>query len=263
MQASYTIAFDDLEFGVYESLTACEVAQAVLKLTADIPGVADTERESANYPLHGDDRRHGVLVMQPRQANAAARLIFTCHKLNAVHNILIAAHAQPRFQASTQLALKSVLALCVAGIPWKIYASTEAVTCHITSLDLQFPEVNPMVQGQQLGLGHVEVHCTNTTAHPRQVDLAVVSETTGHTLRARPRNADSMHLRLYIDPARTQGLGHSASDQQALSAVVWVKGHSASTQKLPIYAAFELTTLMAAGSYNGEIPLKLFYQSSR
>jgi len=169
------------------------------------------------------------------------------------------ARARHRAQACARLALWGSLTL--GGVA---NATTEPVSCQITGLDLQFPEEIPIVNGQQWGQGHVEVRCTNTAAQPRLVDLAVVgAPSTARATRTWPHNPAPMAVRFYTDPTRKQALSHLASDHKALRGLVRVNGHSTSTQKLPIYAAFELTTLMAAGTHNGEVPLKLIYQARR
>jgi len=160
----------------------------------------------------------------------------------------------------------ALLLLCSTSWHAHVHAHTDAdpVTCSITSLDMQFPELNPMVQGRQWGEGHVEVHCINTAAHPRRVALTVVStDATAHTLQAQPRNPEPMVIRFYTDQAHIQALGNAPSQRQALRGALRLKAHSASSHQLPLYAAFQLTALMGAGSYSGDIPLRLVYQSTR
>jgi len=154
--------------------------------------------------------------------------------------------------------------LCVGFLPWFARARSKPIARHITSLGLRCPELNPIVQGKQLGLGHAEVNATNTGPHPQLVDLPVLeTETSAHVQRARPYKSKPMLVRFYIDPARTRALSHWSSEHQGRRGMVRVDGHIASTQKPPIDAAFDLTASMLAGTYNGAVPLKRVCQARR
>ncbi|MDZ4100990.1 MAG: spore coat protein U domain-containing protein [Hydrogenophaga sp.] len=157
------------------------------------------------------------------------------------------------------------LALTGMGAPSQAASGPDAVVCLIASLDLHFPEPSPVAKGAQWGEGHVEIRCTSTSNQTQRVSVEVVENSDSdnastHPLTTRQPHGPPLFVSFFADQQRSKPLGSSRSNAQALRASLQIAGNSTSLHRVPVYASFQLEALMAAGTYNGNIPLKLTYR---
>jgi hypothetical protein len=158
-------------------------------------------------------------------------------------------------------AIGTALLLLSSGVHGGTRPSLQ-VGCAITAIDLDFPEINPMVVGLQHGNGTVVIACTNHSQAERVVNLSVLDTVaTTHALKTRATDAGAVLLDLYVDPERRFLLSALASSPHVLRQQLHLGPGARGVTKLRFYPAVRLKGAVAAGDYGKQATMQLQYQA--